>query len=188
MEVNGKLLLSVNIREVSGSVFLYTSPMRGYRPASGIIRAVRVREHDDSNYKHDSTSTAATIVTTTTTPTTTTTTTTRKPDELLWTDNHNHYFKVKITPGTNMVSGTVSRTCLANGMQALCSGNVGCHFNSAHCLMTSFANQRGCGGGGSEAGLRRWQYTGISLSNNADFLGIVRICRPRLEHLSGWQN
>ena len=129
MEVNGKILMSVDdINYVSGIVTLYTSPMRGYRPAIGTIGAVRVSEYA-----------------LTTAATTTTTTTTRKPDhELLWTGNHNDYFKVKISPGTNMVSGTTSRTCQANGLRALCRGTAGCHFNSDHCLMSPFSGP-GCG-------------------------------------------
>ena len=140
MEVDGKILMSVDdINEVSGIVTLYTSPMRGYRPASGIIGAVSVSEYAfvDKNYERNSTTTTA--------PTTTIRATTRKSDhEVLWTDNHNDYFKVKISPGTNMVSGVTSSTCQAHGMRALCSGSAGCHFNSAHCLMSPFSGP-GCG-------------------------------------------
>ena len=46
------------------------------------------------------------------------------------------YFKVPVAHGVRLVTGAVPDTCQKNGMEAVCFGSRGCHYNSARCYVT----------------------------------------------------
>ena len=63
--------------------------------------------------------------------------------ELLYTDSQYKYYKVTVTSGTRMVSGKVTETCEAAGMEAVCSGpDTSCtHYNEDMCTITPLSTK-----------------------------------------------
>ena len=55
VDVNGKSIMSSEIREVTGILRLFTSPRNGPPPADGVIRAVTIIS-DDNYFERKSTS------------------------------------------------------------------------------------------------------------------------------------